>query len=163
VCLNTAGDVALGQEGSASWFVRGNGFHGAISYLDSLIAVNLFCGGEEDGAYGVFVMIQFMFLNSVHVGFLFALVSANLSDLVFDGRHGDMVVILGGQSGSFRGFWYGHGVAAVFIDGREIGMMRFYLCVGKKRTECVLAGVGWSASGVGILWLWSGRNNFIGG
>jgi hypothetical protein len=163
VCLNTACDVALSQEGSASWFIRGNGFHGAASYLDSLLAVNLFCGGEEGGTYGVFVMVQFMFLNGVHVGVLFALVSANLNDLVFDGRHGDMVVILGCQSGRFWGFGYGHGVAAVFIDGREIGVVKLYMCVGEKRKECVLAGVSRSVSGVKILWLCSGRDNFIGG
>jgi hypothetical protein len=87
------------------------------------------------------MMIQFMFLNSVHVGFLFALVSANLNDLVFDGRHGDMVVILGCQSGRFRGFWYGHGVAAVFVDSGEIGMVKLYMCVGEKRKECALAGL----------------------
>jgi hypothetical protein len=165
VCLNAACDIALSQEGGASWFVRGDVFHGAASNLDALLAVILFCGCEEGGADGVFVMVEFMFLNSVHVGFLFALVSANLNDLISDGRHGDVVVALGCQSGRIWGLGYGHGVAAVFVDSRNAGVVRLYRCIGEERKECGLTGLRscWSESGVRIVWLCGGRDNFIGG
>jgi hypothetical protein len=60
-----------------------------------MFAVYLFCGFGERSSSNVFVMFEFMFLNGVYVGFLFALVATYLYDLVFDGGDCDVVMVLG--------------------------------------------------------------------
>jgi hypothetical protein len=77
----------------------------------------LFGGFGESCTDGVFVMVQFVFLDSMYIRFLFALVATYLYDLVFDGGDCYVVMVLRCQSGCIRWLGYLHCVAAIFING----------------------------------------------
>jgi hypothetical protein len=112
-------DVTLSNQSCAPRFIGGDGSGFATSNFKLVLVVNLSNGCSEGVADNKLIVIQFVFLYCVYIGFLVSLISADLLDLVFDGVNRDMVVIVAGDACGIERFWVGYGIATKFVDLRE--------------------------------------------